>query len=195
MTGSRLFRFVIASCVLVGVCVGLLASVASARDQLNSVVPLFCSNDRIPANTELSVRIRWAVSNKGQLSGFLSAQKLSWAVYTADGATLLAHSAPTNPEFGDTGSWSAPGQTVGSVTNKAGDTKTQKFTYSDYQQATGVTVGDGVTVIVVYELSANAPTDDGFGWKFLAPGVLTSTTLTSSNPAACRVTGFIPQTP
>jgi hypothetical protein len=48
-----------------------------------------------------------------------------------------------------------------------------------------------VTVIVVYELSANAPTDDGFGGKFLAPGVLSSTTLTSS-PAACRVTGFVP---
>jgi hypothetical protein len=61
-------------------------------------------------------------------------------VYTADGATLLGQSAPTNPEFGDTSSWSAAGQTVGTVTNKAGDTKTQKFVYSDYQQTTGVTV-------------------------------------------------------
>lgn len=94
MTGARLFRFVVVSAVLVGMCVGLLVSGASAKDQLNSVVPLFCSNDRIPANSELTVRLRWAVSNKGQLSGFLSAQKLTWAVYTADGATLLGSRLP-----------------------------------------------------------------------------------------------------
>ena len=76
----------------------------------------------------------------------------------------------------------ASGSRVGTITDKNGVVKKQKFTYSDYRQATGVTVGLNQTVIVAYELSANAPTDDGFGWKFLAPGVI-------SSGNSCRVTG------
>ena len=134
-------------------------------------MPVFCTSDTIPANTQLTLRLRWGVSNLGQLNGFLGAQKLTWTVYAADGTTVLATSAPPNPEFGDTTSWSAAGQEEAMITTKNGTVKKQKFTYSDYRQATGVTVGLNQTVIVAYELSANAPTDDGFGWKFLEPGV------------------------
>ena len=68
------------------------------------------------------------------------------------------------------------------ITTKTGAVKRQKFTYSDYRQATGVTVGLNQTVIVAYELSANAPTDDVLGLKFLEPGVIASGN-------SCSVTG------
>jgi hypothetical protein len=55
------------------------------------------------------------------------------------------------------------GQEVGTITTKTGAVQKQKFTYSDYRQSTGVIVGLNQTVIVAYDLSANAPTDDGFG--------------------------------
>lgn len=122
------------------------------------------------------------MSNSGQLSNFLAAQKLTWTIFASDGTTVLATSAPPNPEYGDTTSWSPAGQEEGMITTKTGAVKRQKFTYSDYRQATGVTVGLNQTVIVAYELSANAPTDDGFGWKFLEPGVI-------SSGSTCRVTG------
>ena len=188
MAGSRL-RLMALIAVAAAMGIGIFATAASAAFRANSVVPVFCSNDTIPANTELSVRLRWGVSNKGQLDGFMAAQKLTWAIYTSDGSTLLASSAPTSPEYGDTTSWSAYGQEVGTITTKTGAVQKQKFTYSDYLQATGYTVALGETVILTYELSANAPTDDGFGWKFTAAGVLASTTVSSTNPAACRVTG------
>ena len=73
-------------------------------------------------------------------------------------------------------------QALSSATPARGRKRVKRSTYSDYRQATGVTVGLNQTVIVAYELSANAPTDDGFGWKFLAPGVITSGN-------SCRVTG------
>ena len=164
------------------VCLGVFAAAAPARFQADSVVPVFCTSDTIPANTQLTVRLRWAVSNNGQMSGFLQAQKMTWTVYAADGTTVLASSAAPSPEFGDTSSWSPTGQETGTITDKNGVVKKQKFTYSDYRQATGVTVGLNQTVIVAYELSANAPTDDGFGWKFLEPGVIAS-------GSSCRVTG------
>jgi hypothetical protein len=185
IAGSRLLRHMVLVGVSAAICVGIFAAAASARYQANSVVPVFCSNDTIPAGTELNVRLRWAVSNRGQMDAFLAAQKMTWTVSASDGTTVLASSAPTNPEYGDTTSWSAPAQTVGTITDKNGVVKKQKFTYSDWQQATGVTVGLGETVIVAYELSANAPTDDGFGWKFLEPGVLASGN-------TCTVTGVTP---
>jgi hypothetical protein len=114
--------------------------------------------------------------------GFLKAQKMTWTVFAADGTTVLASSATTSPEFGDTSSWSPAGQEVGTITTKTGAVQKQKFTYSDYRQSTGVIVGLNQTVIVAYDLSANAPTDDGFGWKFLEPG-----TIWAGN--TCRVTG------
>ena len=193
MAGSRPLRLMVLVAVSAAMCIGIFAAAASARYQANSVVPVFCTSDTIPANTELSVRLRWGVSNKGQLDGFLAAQKMTWAVYASDRTTLLASSVPTSPEFGDTSSWSPYGEMTADITTKTGVVKRQKFTYSDYQQATGVTVGLGQTVVIVYELSANAPTDDGFGWKFTAPGVLSSTTVSSTNPAACTVTGVTPQ--
>ena len=180
--GSSLLRLKVLVAVSLAVSVGVFAAAASARFQANSVVPVFCTSDTIPANTELSLRLRWAVSNKGQLDRFLSAQKLTWTVYASDGTTVLRSSAPTNPEFGDTTSWSAAGQMEGTITTKTGAVQKQKFTYSDYQQATGYTVGLNETVIVAYELSANAPTDDGFGYKFLAAGVIASGN-------TCSVTG------
>jgi len=164
------------------ICLGVFAAAAPARFQADSVVPVFCTSDTIPANTQLSVRLRWGVSNNGQMSGFLKAQKMTWTVYAADGTTVLATSAAPSPEFGDIRSWSPAGQDEALITDRNGVTKKQKFTYSDYRQATGVTVGLNQTVIVAYELSANAPTDDGFGWKFLAPGVI-------SSGSSCRVTG------
>ena len=186
MAGSRLLRLTVLTCSIALVCVGLFATVAAAQHQANSVVPVFCTNDTIPANTELSLRLRWAVSNRGQMEGFLDAQKMTWTVYASDGTTVLGSSAPPSPEFGDRTSWSATGETVGTITDKNGQTKKQKFVFSDYRQATGVTVGLNQTVIVAFELSANAPTDDGFGWKFLEPGVL-------SSGSSCRVTGVTPQ--
>lgn len=164
------------------VCLGIFAAAAPARFQADSVVPVFCTSDTIPANTQLTVRLRWAVSNSGQMSAFLKAQKMTWTVYAADGTTVLATSAPPSPEFGDTSSWSPTGQEIGTITDKNGVVKKQKFSYSDYRQATGVVVGLNQTVIVAYELSANAPTDDGFGWKFLEPGVIAS-------GSSCTVTG------
>jgi hypothetical protein len=188
MAGLRLLRLNVLLAVSLAGCVGIFAAAASARYQANSVVPVFCTADQIPENTQLSVRLRWGVSNSGQMAGFLAAQKMTWTVYASDGTTVLATSAPTNPEYGDTTSWSAPAQEVGTITTKTGAVKKQKFTYSDYQQATGVTVGLGETVIVAYELSANAPTDDGFGWKFLEPGTI-------SSGSSCTVTGVTPPTP
>lgn len=185
MAGSRLLRFTVLTSSVALMCVGLFATAAAARFQPNSVVPVFCTNDTIPAGTQLSLRLRWAVSNRGQMEGFLDAQKMTWTVYASDGATVLASSAPPSPEFGDRTSWSAPGETIGTITDKNGQTKKQKFVYSDWQQATGVTVGLGETVVVAYELSANAPTDDGFGWKFLEPGVI-------SSGSSCTVTGVTP---
>jgi hypothetical protein len=188
VTGSRLLRFALVVAVAAALFASVFGSAALARFQANSVVPVFCTSDTIPANTELSVRLRWAVSNKGQMDRFLVAQKMTWTVYASDGTTVLASSAPTNPEYGDTTSWSAQGQTEGTITDKWGAVKKQKFVYSDYQQATSVTVGLNETVIVAYELSANAPTDDGFGWKFLEPGVIAS-------GSSCMVTGVTPPTP
>jgi len=164
------------------VCLGIFTAAAPARFQADSVVPVFCTSDTIPANTQLSVRLRWGVSNYGQMSQFLKAQKMTWTVYAADGTTALATSAAPSPEFGDIRSWTDAGEEVGTITDKNGVVKKQKFTYSDYRQATGVTVGLNQTVIVAYELSANGPTDDGFGWKFLDPGVI-------SSGNSCRVTG------
>ena len=178
----RLARRAALALIAAIVCLGIFAAAAPAKFQADSVVPVFCTSDTIPANTQLTVRLRWGVSNSGQMSGFLRAQKMTWTVYAADGTTVLASSAAPSPEFGDTSSWSPAGQEVGTITDKNGVVKKQKFTYSDYWQATGVTVGLNQTVIVAYELSANAPTDDGFGWKFLAPGVI-------SSGNSCRVTG------
>jgi hypothetical protein len=186
MAGSRLLRLTVLSCSMALVCVGLFATAAAARFQPDSVVPVFCTSDTIPANTQLNLRLRWAVSNRGQMDGFLDAQKMTWTVYASDGTTVLASSAPPSPEFGDRTSWSAIGETVGTITDKNGQTKKQKFVFSDYRQATGVTVGLDQTVIVAFELSANAPTDDGFGWKFLEPGVI-------SSGSSCTVTGVTPQ--
>jgi hypothetical protein len=180
--GPRSTRPVVLIVLSATLLVGIFATTASAKFQPDSVVPVFCTSDTIPANTQLTLRLRWAVSNIGQMNGFLAAQKLTWTIYAADGATILATSAPPSPEFGDTTSWSPLGQEEGTITTKTGAVKKQKFTFSDYRQATGVTVGLNQTVIVAYELSANAPTDDGFGWKFLEPGVITSGT-------SCRVTG------
>jgi hypothetical protein len=169
-------------------CFGVVAAAATAGFRANSVVPVFCTSDTIPANTELSVRLRWGVSNNGQMNGqngFLQVQKMTWTVFAADGTTVLASSAPTSPEFGDIRSWSPSAEEVGTITTKTGAVKKQKFTYSDYQQQTGVIVGLNQTVVIAYELSANAPTDDGFGWKFLDPGVI-------SSGNTCRVTGVTP---
>ena len=76
--------------LLAAVSIGVLAGGASARFQSNSVVPLFCTNDQIPANTELKLRIRWAVKNAAQIRQFLNSQKLTCTVKTGDGATVLA---------------------------------------------------------------------------------------------------------
>ena len=178
--GRRQAGAIIALALMAGFAV--FGTAAEARFQPNSVVPVFCSSDTIPGGTTLSVRLRWAVSNRGQMDGFLSAQKMTWTVYAADGQTALASSAPTSPEFGDRTSWSPVGETVGTITDKNGVVKKQKFVFSDYLQSTGVTVGVDETVIVAYDLSANAPTDDGFGWKFLAPGTI-------SSGDSCTVTG------
>ena len=71
------------------------------------------------------------------------------------------------------------------ITTKTGAVKKQKFVYSDYQQATGVTVGLDETVIIAFDLSANAATDDGFGYKNLEPGTI-------SSGSSCSVEGVAP---
>ena len=69
--------------VVLGVAVcafAAIASGASARYQVNSVVPVFCSSDTIPAGSELKLRMRWVVRNTGQADKFRSSQKLTWTV-------------------------------------------------------------------------------------------------------------------
>jgi hypothetical protein len=154
------------------------AATASGAFRPNGIVPLFCTNDTIPANIDdLELRIRWAVSSPGQLDKFLAHQKLTWTVTDTNGNVL---STSGDPGFGDTTFWSIPGSSTGTITNKQGVARPQKFYYSDWNQTTGLILFDGETVHVNWELSADGITDDGFGFNF-DPGVIASGT--------CNVTG------
>ena len=168
--------------VVLGVAVcafAAIASGASARYQVNSVVPVFCSSDTIPAGSELKLRMRWVVRNTGQADKFRSSQKLTWTVTGADG-TVLATNQPLNPEYGDTRLWSP--KVHSNTTDINGDGVIDDVWYTDYLSATGVVVGLNQSVTVSYVLTANSKTDDGFGYKFNAYDTIASGT-------SCTVTG------
>ena len=146
----------------VAVSVGIFTSGASARFQANGVVPLFCTSDTIPTTTPLQLRIRWVVKNSGQITQFLAHQSLTWTVRAADG-TVLATRTP-NPTYGDTTYWSSP---VHSTTlDIDNDGKIDDVWWADYLAPTGITLAAGESVSVSYLLTADAKTDDGFGFKF-----------------------------
>jgi hypothetical protein len=161
---------------LVAVCVGVVVTGASAQHHPDSVVPLFCTSDTIPAGSELKLRIRWAVKSPGQASKFLQSQKLSWTVSAPDG-TVLASRDPAG--YGDLTYWSGPIYTEVILA----DGTRQKIYASDYLVSTGVTLAAGQTVTVAHLLIANAKTDDGFGNNIPANTPLSS----KSN---CTVTGI-----
>jgi len=163
---------------LTAVCLGALATGASARFQPNSVVPLFCTSDTIPANTELRLRMRWVVRNSGQITKFLSGQKLVWTVYASDGTPLVSR--VPSPEYGDLTYWSAPVHSTTADFN--GDGVVDDVWYADYLAPTGLTLAAGESVRVAYTLTANVKTDDGF-YK----GIPAYSTIASGSN--CTVTG------
>jgi hypothetical protein len=165
--------------VVAVVGVGALATGASGAFRANSVVPLFCTSDTIPAGSELKLRMRWVVRNSGQADKFLSSQKLSWTVSSSSG-TVLASRVPSNPEYGNLTYWSPKVHQSGTDINNDG--VVDDVYYMDYLAPTGITLAAGESVTVAYTLTANAKTDDGFGFKFDAFQTIAS-------GSSCTVTG------
>lgn len=161
---------------------GVFTSGASARFQPNSVVPLFCTSDTIPAGTELKLRMRWVVRNAGQMDRFRGGQKLVWTVTASDGTVVASRTAP-NPEYGDLTGW---GPKVHSTTTDFnGDGVIDDVWYSDYQVPTGVVLGVDQSVTIAYTLTANVKTDDGF-----FKGIPAYSTIASGT--SCTATGVVP---
>jgi hypothetical protein len=161
--------------VLAALSAAALATNASAAFRANGVVALFCTSDTIPNNVELKLRMRWVVKNSGQITKFLSAQKLVWSV---SGAASLSHT--PSPEYGDVSLWSAPVHSTTVDFNNDGTI--DDVWYADYLAPTGITLATGQSVTVAFTLTANAKTDDGFGTNIPAFQTISSGT-------SCTVTG------
>jgi hypothetical protein len=170
-------RLSIGLALIVAACAAVVVPGASARFQPNSVVPLFCTSDTIPGGTQLSVRIRWVVRNSGQIDKFLSSQLLTWTVYDSSNNVLASRTPAT---YGDRTGWSAPVHS--NTVDMNNDGVIDDVWYADYLMATGVTVATGETVRIAHSLTANAKTDDGFGFRYNAGDTISS----GSN---CSVTG------
>jgi hypothetical protein len=145
-------------------CAALFVSAASARLASNGIVPVFCGMNgsavyEIPTGVPLQLRLGWSVKTSGQASKFLDSQLLSWTVTSSSGA-VLASRTPTT--YGDQTYWSGP------VYQEIllGDGTREKVYTSNYLAPTGLTLTVGETVTVSYTLTANAKTDDGFGFAY-----------------------------
>ena len=165
--------------VLAAVCMGGFATGGQAAFRADSVVPVFCTADTIPAGSQLKLRLRWGVSSPGQLTKFLDHQFLGWSVQYQGNA--LASAIAPDPLYGDRTYWVGTGSMVGTTTNKNGVVQKLKYYYADWLVNTGVTLAVGQTVQILYAIDTDAITDDGFGYNF-GPGRI-------ATGSSCFVTG------